>query len=113
MIFALAAALNILLNFLLIPRFGIVGSAFATVAAEALILGVCVAWLARLGATFPAMQVLKPLLASVVMGGALLRFGKAAPVLLMIPAGAALYLVVMIVSGGVRFGPSGVVVGDR
>ncbi len=113
MIFAVAAALNIALNFLLIPGFGIVGAAFATVAAEALILVVCTVWLARLGASFPVSQLVRPLVASVIMGAALLRFSPALPVLLLIAGGAALYLLLMVVSGGIRFGPSGVAVGEH
>lgn len=113
MIFTVAAALNIVLNFVLIPRFGIVGAAFATVAAEALIFAICIAWLARLGASFPALQLLRPLVASLIMGAGLLRFGTAAPVLLLIAGGAALYLLVMVVSGGIRFGPAGVAVGEH
>ena len=112
MIFAVAAALNIALNFLLIPRYGIVGAAWATVAAEGLIFAICVVWLARLGSSFPVLQLLKPVVASAVMGGALYRFGSAAPVLLLIVAGAALYLLFMFVSGGIRIGPTGVAVGE-
>ena len=112
MIFAVAAALNIALNFLLIPRYGIVGAAWATVAAEGLILIICVVWLSRLGASFPALQLLKPLVASAVMGGALLRFGASAHVLLLIAGGAVLYLLFMLISGGIRIGPTGVAVGE-
>ena len=112
MIFAVAAALNIALNFLLIPRYGIVGAAWATVAAEGLIFTVCVVWLARLGSSFPALQLLKPVVASAVMGGMLYRLGAALPVLLLIVAGAALYLLFMFVSGGIRIGPTGVAVGE-
>jgi len=112
MIFAVAAALNIALNFLLIPRYGIVGAAWATVAAEGLILIICVVWLSRLGASFPALQLLKPLVASAVMGSALLRFGASAHVLLLIAGGAVLYLLFMLISGGIRIGPTGVAVGE-
>ena len=98
--------------FLLIPRYGIVGAAWATVAAEALILIICVVWLSRLGASFPALQLLKPLAGSAVMGGALLRFGASAPVLLLIAGGAVLYLLFMLISGGIRVGASGVAVGE-
>lgn len=113
MIFAVAAAVNISLNFLLIPRYGIVGSAWATVAAEALIFVICIFWLARLDAPFPTLQLFKPFVASAVMGAALLRFGASAPVLLLIIGGAVLYLLFMHVSGGFRVGSSGVAVGEN
>jgi O-antigen/teichoic acid export membrane protein len=112
MIFAVAAALNIVLNFILIPRYGITGAAFATVAAEALIFAVCIVWLGRLGSPFPAIRLWRPVLGSLVMGAALLRFQGVAPLVLLIAAGAALYLVVMVASGGIRFGPAGAAVGE-
>jgi O-antigen/teichoic acid export membrane protein len=113
MVFAVAAALNIALNFALIPRYGIVGAAFATLAAEALILATCIVWLARLGASYPLLPLLRPVGASLVMGAVLYRFGGEVAVPLLIAGGGTLYLVLLMVSGGIRFGPSGLIVGEH
>jgi O-antigen/teichoic acid export membrane protein len=112
-IFAVAAGVNIALNFLLIPTFGIVGAAFATLAAEALIFAACVVWLARVGAQYPMLPLLRPAVASLLMGAALTRFVQSVPVLGLILGGALLYLLLMVVSGAIRIGPSGVIVGEH
>jgi len=112
-IFAVAAAVNIGLNFLLIPTFGIVGAAFATLMAEALIFAACVVWLARIGAQYPVMPLLRPAAASLLMAAALTRFVQTVPVLALIFGGAMLYLLLMVASGAIRIGPSGVIVGEH
>jgi O-antigen/teichoic acid export membrane protein len=112
-IFAFAAAVNIGLNFLLIPTLGIVGAAVATVAAEAIIFVACVIWLARIGAQYPAMPLLRPAVASLLMAAALTRFVQSVPVLPLILGGGVLYLTLMVVSGAIRIGPTGVIVGEH
>ena len=112
-IFAVAAAVNIGLNFLLIPTLGIVGAAFATLTAEALIFAACVVWLARIGAQYPVMPLLRPAVASLLMGATLTRFVQSAPVLPLILGGAVLYLTLMVLSGAIRIGPTGVIVGEH
>jgi O-antigen/teichoic acid export membrane protein len=113
MIFAGAAAVNIALNFLLIPTLGIVGAAFATLTAEGLILVACVLWLARIGAHYPVLPLLRPAVAALLMAAALTRFVQSVPVLALVVGGAVLYLILMVLSGAIRIGPTGVIVGEH
>lgn len=74
-IVAAGAALNVALNFVLIPRFGISGAALATVAAEALILAVGGLSLARVGARAVPAQAFRTVLATAIMSLILLWLG--------------------------------------
>lgn len=100
-IFGAGAALNIALNVYLIPRHGLLGAAFATLAAEALILIASAVTLLRLGLKPHLAVMLLPLLASSVMGAALLMLAGRIPVLVLIPAGGLVYLVVLGLTGGI------------
>jgi O-antigen/teichoic acid export membrane protein len=113
MIFAVAAAVNIGLNFVLIPTLGIVGAGLATLTAEALIFAACVLWLARIGAHYPVLPLARPAVASLLMAAALKRFVESIPVLALVLGGGVLYLILMVLSGAIRIGPTGVIVGEH
>ena len=71
-IIAVGTAVNIVLNFLLIPVWGIAGAAASTVTAEGLILLLVSLVLRRMGVCFQARPICRPLLAAVLMIAVLL-----------------------------------------
>lgn len=89
-----AAALNILLNFLLIPSMSFVGAAIATVATEfcLMVLNIYFVRTRVIRVGLPATW--KPMLASGVMAGALVSL-RSWPVLISIAFGAAVYVTVL------------------
>lgn len=94
-----AALLNIVLNLLWIPRFGMTGAAAATVLTEA-VRATCTAWVAwRGGYRLPgATRVLRPVLATGVMAAFLIYVEW--PALVEIPVAATLYFVAFFAFGG-------------
>ena len=86
-----ALAVNVGLNLLLVPRYGIVVAAVVTVASEVLILAGSYVLMRRYFDFFPVPRTLAPaVLAAAVMAGLLLVL-RDAPVLLLLPLGAAVY----------------------
>jgi O-antigen/teichoic acid export membrane protein len=86
-----ALVFNLGLNFLLVPKHGIVAAACVTVASEALILAGSVFLMKRHFSFFPRLQTLLPALAAAAAMGGLLWVLRDAPIPLLLPAGAALY----------------------
>ena len=76
---ASAAGLNLILNLLLIPRFGIDGAAMATLLAEILILVMRVLVGRRLGIKVGGSSLIKPLLASALMAAIMLGIRSVVP----------------------------------
>lgn len=100
---AWAAVINLVLNFVLIPPFGLVGAAIATAATEVVrtVMASRYAW--SLGLTVPApWRFGRMLVALAMMTGSLLLLADA-PVTLRILAGAATYVTTLTVVGGLRF----------
>jgi O-antigen/teichoic acid export membrane protein len=98
-----SAAANLLLNLLLIPRFGMVGAAVATLATETLRTVVAMTYSARLGLPFGVTRRLwRPVAATLGMA-ALLWLVPLPHVLLAVAAGAAAYGAALLATGGVRF----------
>ena len=90
-----ALAFNVGLNLALVPVYGIVVAAVVTVASEGLILAGSYVLMRRYYDFFPAPRTLAPaLLAAAVMGGLLWAL-RDAPVLLLLPLGAAVYAALM------------------
>ena len=86
-----ALALNVGLNLLLVPRYGIVVAAVVTVASELLILVGSYVLMRRYFEFFPVPRTLLPaVIAAAAMGGLLWALDDA-PVLLLVPLGAAVY----------------------
>lgn len=86
-----ALAVNVGLNLLLVPRYGIVVAAVVTVASEVLILAGSYVLMRRYFDFFPAPRTLVPaVLAAAIMAG-LLWVLRDAPVFLLVPLGAAVY----------------------
>jgi len=99
---AWAAGANVLLNLLLIPRWGMLGAAAATLATESARTGMALHYARELGLSMtPLRRFWKVALASVVMAVSVWLLGDRS-VLLTIPLGALAYAVAMLVTGGVR-----------
>jgi O-antigen/teichoic acid export membrane protein len=86
-----ALAVNVGLNLLLVPKYGIVVAAAVTVASEVLILAGSYVLMRRYFHFFPAPRTLVPALLAAAAMGALLWALRDAPVLLLVPIGAAVY----------------------
>ena len=97
-----AAVINIILNVILIPRNGLVGAAFATLAAEGFILAASSVVLYRSGLKPALSRMLLPLAASAVMGAALLMFTGRLQIWLLVPLGGLMYVLVFGAAGGIR-----------
>jgi O-antigen/teichoic acid export membrane protein len=86
-----ALVFNVGLNFLLVPRYGIVVAAAVTVASEVLILAGSYALMRRYFDFFPAPRTLAPALAAAAAMGGLLWLLRDAPVVALVPLGAVVY----------------------
>jgi O-antigen/teichoic acid export membrane protein len=100
---AVGAAINILLNLLLIPVYGILGAAIATVITESAVGAIMLYYAAGQGLSLVELTRLwKPLVAGTVMGlGLWLTSGLLLPVALVV--GVAIYAVCLALLGGIRF----------
>lgn len=97
-----ATVLNIGLNLLLIGRYGIVGAAFATAAAEGTIFVLGMMILEKAGIRLNMLSALwRPLLAAAAMAGVLFFFTISWPLLLQILLGGAVYIGGLVALGGV------------
>ncbi|HET6566723.1 MAG TPA: polysaccharide biosynthesis C-terminal domain-containing protein, partial [Rhodothermales bacterium] len=98
----MAVGINVVLNVILIPRFGLIGASSAMAFSELLLL--VVGWLAvsrRIGVVLTAIPLLKPLAASVVMSVILLFTGEYFHPLITVGIGAVIYVVSLILLGGI------------
>jgi O-antigen/teichoic acid export membrane protein len=82
---------NIGLNFLLVPRYGIVAAAAVTVASEVLILGGSYYLMRRHFAFFPRVGLLLPTVAAAAVAGGVLWLLRDASIVALAPLGAVLY----------------------
>lgn len=99
---AWAAGINLLLNALLIPVWGMAGAALITVLTEAVRTGLAVRFARLTGLRLPgARRFVRPLVAAGVMA-ALLGLSGALPVWLAVPAGATVYGIALLLIGGAR-----------
>jgi O-antigen/teichoic acid export membrane protein len=100
-IFASAAAVNIVLNAVLIPRYGLLGAATATLAAEGLILVMSAISLHRTGIAATGVRLVSPIVATATMSLALVLLSHRLPVPAAIAAGGIIYLATLAATGGV------------
>ena len=100
----IAAVINVLLNLLLIPFYGAVGAAIATVVAESLVFVICARRVvARIGRPpLAGRRIAGAVAATVVMSAAVLAMPSSISVWLRIAAGAAVFLLVAAACGAVR-----------
>ncbi len=100
-IVAAATAVNIALNFLLIPVWGIMGAAASTVAAEGLILLLGLLVVRRTGGRFYAGAVCRPLLAAVLMTAVLLGLRTGEKLALSVALGSVVYAAALFLLRGI------------
>jgi O-antigen/teichoic acid export membrane protein len=89
------ATLNVTLNLLWIPRYGIEGAAMATVLVELAVLTSRLLVGRRLGIRVTGGFLLKPLLAAALMAALMLAIGRVAPWWVVLIGGGAFYVVVL------------------
>jgi O-antigen/teichoic acid export membrane protein len=96
-----AATVNIGLNLVLIPSYGLMGAASATLAAEAFSLccGFFILW--RRGLLAGVRSILRPLIAAGIMGAAVYLVGHDQSLLVTIPVGVVTYSLALILLRGV------------
>ncbi len=99
-----SAALNLLLNIALIPHFGLVGAASATVLTEAVRMGLAAGVARRMGFHLPGPRRFVKAGAATLAMAACLKLLPNAPVWFVVPAGGLAYLVVLAGLGGIRLG---------
>ena len=98
---AAAAVVNVALNLLFIPRYGIEGAALVTVLSEALIL-VGILWAVRRhGVHVKLSRLVRPLLSAAIMAAVLLYAAPGLPLGLKLVLGCATYLASLLLLGGV------------
>jgi O-antigen/teichoic acid export membrane protein len=90
-----ALSFNVGLNFLLIPRYGIVSAAAVTVASEVLILAGSYFLMRRHFGFFPRLRTLPPALAAAAATGAVLWLLRDAPLAALLPLAAGLYALLL------------------
>src|SRR5690606_3605955 len=98
----IGAVVNVILNLLLIPRFGIDGAAVATIAAElAVLLYIYPIYRKKIGHPIWTAYIFKPLLAAILMGGAIYLLPDSFPVILQVILGGIIYGVTIIMLRGI------------
>ncbi len=100
-IIAGAAVLNVGLNLMLIPRYGLVGAAFATALAEGLILFLTLLTVSRLGIRPGYRAMIRPAVATLLMGVTLIGLGRQQHLALSLAVGIAAFVAVLAVIGGI------------
>jgi O-antigen/teichoic acid export membrane protein len=96
---AAAAGLNVVLNLLLVKRYGMVGAAWSTVLAELTIL-ISGTWLARgAGVRWRWMPIARPVVAACVMAAAVWFVRNRWPLVTSVGLGAVVYILVLLVLG--------------
>ncbi|HVF39699.1 MAG TPA: flippase [Gemmatimonadaceae bacterium] len=99
-IFGAGAAVNIALNLVFTPRFGIVGAAGATLAAEAMILIASAIALRRMGVIPAPHGLVRTALAAALMVAVLLLLRDQWSVIPLVLTGGAIYITSLVLSGG-------------
>lgn len=100
-IFAAAAAVNVGLNILIIPRYGITGAAIVTALAEFITLVCGLVVVNRIGISFSVLSIWRPILASAVMGVCLIALGPNRGLIYYLGIGGGVYLVALLVLRGI------------
>jgi O-antigen/teichoic acid export membrane protein len=97
-----AASANVVLNLVLIPPFGMLGAAAATVATEVVRTWLSGRYAGSLGLHMPPLARFRRVVMATVAMVAVVALLRSAPVLLAVPVGAFVYVAVLVASGGLR-----------
>jgi O-antigen/teichoic acid export membrane protein len=101
---AISTALNLALNVLLIPRYGMMGAAIATVGTEGLRLAMLLWYSRAAGFSFArADRFWRVLVATAAMGGVLLALNGVAHFVVAAASAVAVYTVTLLLLGGIKF----------
>lgn len=92
---AVAAGLNVGLNLIVIPRYGLVGAAAVTALTEGLVLMIALLTVARLGIGISLRPLWRPFLAAGMMGASLIALGPNSGITLQIGLGAGVYVITL------------------
>ncbi len=107
----IGAALTVVLDLLVIPRWGMAGAAVVTVTTELVRIALVMWWGRRAGLPLPSpARFARGLLASVAMGALVWVLSPRAHVLATVAAGGVAYAILLVMVGAVRIGRSGVAV---
>ncbi len=98
---ALAAGVNVILNIILIPRYGIVAAASVTVLADSIIFLMMVFVTYRIGIRLQFWNTLRPLAAAGIMGASLFVLGIPQSLFVSVPTGFLIYVIVLAIIGGI------------
>jgi O-antigen/teichoic acid export membrane protein len=98
---AVGAAVNLVLNFILIPLYGLTGAAIATLVTEVVVSSLMYSWWQKIMSVPLHIYLTKPAISCTVMG-AFLYFCPDWNLILVIVSGAIIYFVVLLLSGGVK-----------
>ena len=96
-----AAVVNVVLNLLVIPKYGYIGSSWATVVTELFLFLFNYALIRRSLFTLSLKDFIKPAIAGIIMGG-ILYFLPAWNVLILIAIGAVIYFILLFLLGGIQ-----------
>jgi O-antigen/teichoic acid export membrane protein len=92
---AVAAGLNVGLNLIVIPRYGLVGAAAVTALTEGLVLMIALLTVARLGVGISLWPLCRPFLAAGVMGAVIMSLGAISELGMRIGLGAVVYVITL------------------
>ena len=97
----IAAAVNLIFNFLLIPSFGIVGASIATIAAELTLFILSYIEIKKIVFNNPFIFMSRPILASIIMGFFIFLFKPFTYLFIVMPAAIAIYFLALYVFKGI------------
>ncbi len=101
LIFAIAAGLNVGMNILIIPRYGLVGAGFVAALSEAVTLLLGLVVLSKIGVRYGLRFIWRPVAASCLMGASLIALGTHRELAVYLAAGCTVYFFALIVLRGI------------
>jgi O-antigen/teichoic acid export membrane protein len=101
LIFAIAAGVNVGLNILIIPRYGLVGAGFVAALSEAVTLLLGLVVLSKIGVRYGLRSVWRPIVASGLMGASLIALGSDRELAIYLAVGCVVYLIALILLRGI------------
>ena len=101
LIFAIAAGVNVGLNTLIIPRYGLVGAGFVAALSEAVTLLLGLVVLSKIGVRYGLRSVWRPVVASGLMGASLIALGSDRELAVQLAVGCVVYLFALVILRGI------------
>jgi len=101
LIFAIAAGVNVGLNILIVPRYGLVGAGFVAALSEAVTLLLGLVVLSKIGVRYGLRSVWRPVVASGLMGASLIALGSDRDLAVHLAVGCVVYLFALVILRGI------------